>query len=238
MKAFILAAGKGERLRPLTDSLPKPMIPLNGRPLLEYTVEWLRGHGFDDLVINLHHLPDVVKRHFGDGKRFEVRIRYSFEPELLGTSGALAPWRDFFGEGTFLVMYGDNLTNCDLQRPLRLHQAKQALATIVAHEREDVTKSGMVVMGEDDRVQAFREKPAPEEAVSHWVSAGMLLAEPGIFEDIPESGFSDFGRDVFPALLTRGAPVYGYRMTEAIRWADTVEDYRRLQELAAAGQLL
>lgn len=235
---MILAAGKGERLRPLTDALPKPMIPIDGRPLLEYTVEWLRGHGFDELVINLHHRPEVIQRHFEDGTRFGVRIQYSYEPELLGTSGALRPWRDFFGQGTFLVMYGDNLTNCDLQRPLELHRERQAVATILAHEREDVTNSGMVEIQDDGRVSAFREKPRRDEATSRWVSAGILLAEPGIFDDIPTEGASDFGRDVFPALLAHGAPLYAYKMAEPLRWADTLEDYRGLQRLAAAGELL
>lgn len=238
MRAIVLAAGRGDRLRPLTDSIPKPMVPINGRPLLEHTVEWLHGHGFDELVITLHHHPEVIQSHFGDGSRFGVCIRYSYEPELLGTSGALLPCRSLLEDGTFLIMYGDNLTNCDLRRPLRLHREKGAILTMAAFYREDVTKSGMACMEPDGRVTCFREKPSPDEVTSHWVSAGVLFAEPRIYDYIPTSGFSDFGRDIFPALLTHHEPLYADPMPEKVRWADTLKDYQELEALARVGQLL
>ena len=213
------------------------MVPIAGRPLLEHTVVWLRDHGFTDLVLTLHHKPEAIRDHFGDGSRFGVRIQYSLEAELLGTSGALLPVRSFLSDETFLVMYGDNLTNCDLARPLRLHRENDALVTVSVFYREDVTKSGMVCIEPDGRITAFREKPSAEEVTSHYVSAGIVFCEPRIFDYIP-AGFSDFGRDVFPALLAHGEPLYADCMPEKVRWADTLDDYRELQQLAEAGQLL
>lgn len=238
MKAMVLAAGRGERLRPLTDTLPKPMVPIAGRPLLDYTVEWLAKHRFTELAVNLHHCPDVIRGHFGDGAGHGVQIHYYYEPELMGTAGALLPWREFFARGTFLVMYGDNLTNFDLGVLLELHRSKQAVATMAVHYRDDVTKSGMAVMEDDGRLLAYREKPRPEEVTSQWVGAGIILLEPSVFEYIPTAGPSDFGRDVFPALLGAGERFYAHRMSEKLRWADSWEDYQELQRLAAANELL
>src|SRR3972149_4042044 len=177
MKAMVLAAGEGRRLRPLTEQLPKPMVPLAGRPLLEYVVVWLRRYGVKDLVINLHHHPEAIRDHFGDGSAFDVHITYSYEPELLGTAGAINAVAHLFAEETFLIVYGDNVTNCDLARLVAYHRAKGGLSTIALHYREDVTQSGMVVTDDADRVTHFREKPPASEACSNWVNAGILVAE-------------------------------------------------------------
>ncbi|HEX6513889.1 MAG TPA: nucleotidyltransferase family protein [Chloroflexota bacterium] len=238
MKAMILAAGRGERLRPLTDRVPKPMVPIAGRPLLEYTVEWLRGHGCTDLAINLHYRPEVIREHFGDGAAFGVSIHYSLERELLGTAGALLPCRQFFDGDTFLVMYGDNLTNLDLGAFLRAHRDWQALATMAVHHRDDVIHSGMAVVEPDGRLVAYREKPRPEEVTSHWVGAGIILFEPAVFDYIPPDGPSDLSRDVMPALVAANVPLYAYKMCEKLRWADSWQDYQELERLAAAGELL
>lgn len=237
MKALILAAGKGTRLSPITDNLPKPMAPLGGKPLLEYTVRWLQRFGVDDLVINLHHLPDVITDHFGDGAAFGVRISYSREPELLGTAGALRPIAAQFAAGPFMVIYGDNLTRCDLAAFQRLHRDSGSTCSIALHYREDVTQSGMVVLDEADRITSFKEKPSAAEAVSHWVSAGIVMAEPEVLDYVPD-GFSDLARDVFPALLADDRPMYGYRMTEPVWWADSLEDYRRLEASYERGDIV
>ena len=237
MKAMVLAAGEGRRLRPLTEQLPKPMVPLAGRPLLEYVVGWLRRYGVTDLVINLHHHPEAIRDHFGDGSAFDVHITYSYEPELLGTAGAINAVAHLFAEETFLIVYGDNLTNCDLARLVAYHRAKGGLATIALHYREDVTQSGMVVTDDADRVTHFREKPPASEACSHWVNAGILVAEPALLRYIPGSGFSDLSRDVLPAVLADGQKIYGYRMSEDLWWADSLEEYRGLERLLAAGKM-
>jgi mannose-1-phosphate guanylyltransferase len=229
-KAMVLAAGRGTRLRPLTDTVPKCMACVAGKPVLEHNVEWMRKFGVTELIVNLHHMPEAVKDYFGDGERWGVRITYSYEPELLGTAGAVKKVADFF-DAPFLVWYGDNLSTCRLDRLWESHLKKGGLATIALHEREDPTQSGIVGLDEDGRVSRFLEKPRPEQVFSHWVSAGIFVLEPQALEAVPAEGAHDFGRDVFPALLDRGAALYGYRMSEdeGLWWIDTAADLQRVQ---------
>lgn len=230
-KAMILAAGGGTRLRPLTESIPKCMVPLGGKPLLEHTIEWLRQHGVIELVVNLCHLPDVVMNHFGDGSQWGVHITYSLERKPLGTAGGVRNVADFFDD-PFFVWYGDNLSTCDVTRLYAFHHAKGGVATIALHYREDPTASGIVGLDENDRITRFLEKPRPDQVFSHWVSAGILVLEPQVIEAIPSEEASDFGRDVFPALVAQGDSLYGYRMSpgEGLWWIDTPEDLQRVQE--------
>jgi mannose-1-phosphate guanylyltransferase len=229
-KAMILAAGKGTRLRPVTESVSKCMVTVAGKPILEHTILWLKKFGVTDLVINLHHLPEVVMNHFGDGSQWEVRITYSVERELLGTAGAVKNVARFF-DGPFFVWYGDNLSTCRLDWLWEFHKAQQGIATIALHHRDDPTQSGIVGLDEHDRIVRFLEKPRPEQVFSHWVSAGIFILEPQVLEAVPQAGPSDFGRDVLPALLNEGAAISGYRMSEDERlwWVDTTEDLQRVQ---------
>jgi len=224
-KAMLLAAGRGARLRPLTETVSKCMTPIAGKPLLEHNVSALRDYGVTDLVINLHHLPQLVIDHFGDGGRFGIRIKYSIEPELLGTAGGVKKVEQFF-DTPFFVWYGDNLSTCRLDRLWQFHQSKGGIATIALHYREDPTRSGIVGFDENDRVTRFLEKPSPDQVFSHWVNAGILVLEPEVLKAIPNGRAADFGRDVFPALLERGSAIFGYRMTdnEGLWWIDTPED--------------
>jgi len=226
---MFLAAGAGTRLRPLTDHLPKCMAPVHGKPLLEHNLVWARQFGFAEVTINLHFLPDVVPDYFGDGSRWGVKIDYSYEPELLGTAGAVGSLREQFDQ-TFCVWYGDNLSTCRLDRLLARHRACGGAATLALHRRETVTASGMVDFGPDWRIQRFVEKPSPEQVTSHWVNAAIYLLEPVVLEYIPRQGASDFGRQVFPALLAAGAPLVAYCLgeDEALWWIDTPQDYQNL----------
>ena len=236
---MILTAGQGIRLRPLTDSVPKCMVPVAGKPLLEYTIQWLRQHGVVELVINLCHLPDVVMNHFGDGSRWDVHITYSLERESLGTAGGVRNVASFF-DGPFFVWYGDNLSTCDLHRLYRFHRAKGGAATIALYHRQDPTASGIVGLDKQDRITRFLEKPKSEQVFSHWVSAGIFVLEPQVLEAIPSEGAPDFGRDVFPALLARGKPLYGYRMSEkeGLWWIDTLQDLEHVRLEWAKGGIL
>lgn len=229
VKAMVLAAGVGSRLRPYTDTLPKPMIPLAGRPILEHNVALLAGHGVRQIAMNLHHLPDVIRSHFGDGGRWGVSIVYSYEEEPLGTAGGVGRLRDFF-DATFFLLYGDNLVKCRLDRMLALHREKSALATVAMFHREDVTQSGIIGVDGDGRITRFLEKPRPEEVFSHRVNAGVLVLEPAVFGYIPRGGTPDFGRDVLPAMLAAGEPLYGYEMSadEGLWWVDTPADLERV----------
>jgi len=225
---MVLAAGRGIRLRPLTDRLPKCMVPVAGKPLLEHTIEWLRGFGVTEVVINLSHLPDVIRGHLGDGGRWGVRITYSLEAEPLGTAGGVKRAAGFF-DGPFFLWYGDNLSTCNLTRLYETHRAKGGRATMALHWRDDPAQSGIVGLDEDDRVVRFLEKPRPEEVFSRWVSAGIFVLERRVLDFIPEEGVSDFGRDVFPSMLAAAERLYGYRLSgdEGLWWVDTSQDYQR-----------
>jgi mannose-1-phosphate guanylyltransferase len=236
MKAMLLAAGEGTRLRPLTDQVPKPMLPIAGRPVLEHNVRLLARCGIRDLVINLHHAADVIATYFGDGSAWGVSITYSYEPELLGTAGAVAKLGRYF-DSTFLVVYGDNLTACDVRQLEIFHRRKAGIGTVALFHREDPTGSGIAALADDDRIIGFLEKPLPHQIFSHWVNAGLLVLEPEVLNYIPRSLASDFGRDVLPALLAAGRPLYGYRQPEALWWIDTLDDYQHVQTLAEKGNI-
>lgn len=231
-KAMLLAAGQGTRLHPLTKTVPKCMIRIGGKPLLEHTIELLKGYQVTELMINLHHLPEAVTDYFQDGARWGVRIRYSREERLLGTAGAVKKVAAFF-DGPFFVWYGDNLSACRLDRLWDFHRARQAVATIALYHREDPTQSGIVGLDADNRIVRFLEKPRPEQVFSHWVSAGIFALEPQVLEAIPSEGGPDFGRDVFPALLNQGAALYGYPLSqeESLMWVDTPGDLKKTEEL-------
>jgi mannose-1-phosphate guanylyltransferase len=234
-KAILLAAGKGTRLRPLTDALSKCMVEIAGKPILEHNIERLKGYGITDIVINLHYQPESITAHFGDGSRFGVRLTYSFEPELLGTAGAVRKVAALF-DAPFFVWYGDNLSDCRLDRLWQLHVARQGVATIALHQRDDPTQSGIVGFDVNDRIVRFLEKPRADQIFSHWVSAGILALEPRVLDAIAANGPSDFGREVFPALLEHGEALYGYRMAEDehLWWIDAPADYESVQSALGA----
>jgi NDP-sugar pyrophosphorylase family protein len=228
MHAVILAAGEGRRLRPLTEHAPKPMLEVAGKPLLEYNVRLLARYGITDLIINTHYCPESIEKYFGDGRAFGVKIVYSHEPELLGTAGALGPLRKRL-TGAFMVLYGDNLTTCNLRALAEFHQLKHAVATLAVFRRENATAAGILSMDADDRIVRFLEKPGSDEIFSSWVNAGIMVCEPAILQAIP-AGFSDFGKDVIPALVQARQPIYGYRMdenSERLWWIDSPQDYER-----------
>jgi NDP-sugar pyrophosphorylase family protein len=228
MKAMLLAAGEGTRLRPLTNNIPKPMMLVNGKPLLHHVIEHAAHHGIRDFVINLHYRPQTVTEYFGDGTRFGVTISYSYEPTLLGTAGAIKKVKESF-DTTCLLLYGDNLTSCDLTRLCQFHKQSRGAISVALFGRKDVSQSGVAEL-DGDRIVRFIEKPRPNETPSKWVSAGVLVLEPEVFRSIPDHQPSDFGRDIFPALLASGHPIYGYRMgaDEQLWWIDTPQDYQRV----------
>jgi mannose-1-phosphate guanylyltransferase/phosphomannomutase len=206
------------------------MVPVAGKPVLEHNLEWLRHFGIRDLVINLHYLPEYIKAYFGDGADWGVNITYSYEPQLLGTAGAVRKV-DYLFDETFFVWYGDNLSFCNLSRLFSFHRANQSVATIALYYREDPTSSGIVGFDNSGRINTFLEKPSAEQVFSHWVNASIYVLEPQVVEQIvPEKAVS-FERDVFPSLLAAGEPVFGYTLgpDEGLWWIDTPEDLQRTE---------
>src|SRR5450756_515734 len=238
-KAMILAAGSGTRLRPLTDRVPKAMVPVVGKPVLQYAVERLRDSGVREIAINLCHLPRVVMDHFGDGTGWGVKIHYSVEQEALGTAGGVKRAQGLF-DGPFFVWYGDNLSTIDLAGLYRFHRARGGVATMALCHWEYVNASGIVGVDADGRITRFLEKPSPEQVFSHWINAGIYVLEPQVLDAIPPGTCYDFGRDLFPALLDRGDPLYGYQMSEGERlWLIDTPGYleRVERELSARAGL-
>ena len=238
MKAMILAAGRGTRLLPLTSNCPKPMVPIAGRPLLEYSIRLLAQHGFDELALNLHHLPQTIRDYFGDGRKWDVKLTYSYEEDLLGTAGAVRNLADFFDQ-RFLVYYGDHLSNADLTSLWKFHERADALATIGLIWKEDPSASGIVELDASQRVQRFIEKPGANQTFANYlVNAGIYVLEPEIMQWIQTPPPRDFGYDVFPALLAAQRPVYGHRLEGQLLSTDTLERFRHTQQQVADRQFI
>jgi mannose-1-phosphate guanylyltransferase len=231
MKALILAAGEGTRLRPLTLTRPKPMVPIGDRPLLAITVDQLRSRGITNLAINLHYHPETITDYFGDGADFGVHITYSHEPALLGTAGAAKQLQPFLDE-TFVVVYGDVLTNLDYGRLIRFHRDARALLTLSLYHVDNPTEVGLVALDDVGRLTRFLEKPRPEDVFSDLANSGILVCEPAILSSIPPATFYDFGHHLLPQLLGAGQPVYGLPVAEDEYLIDigTPEKYQRVQE--------
>lgn len=228
MKAVLLAAGKGTRLRPLTDEMPKVMIPIAGKPILEHHVEHLAGAGIREIFINLHHLSERITSHFGDGQKWGVRIRYSFEPDIMGTAGAVKKLEAELRGAPFLVVYGDNFSEFDFADFISCSEKAGGLGTLAVFEKEDVAGSGVADIGSGGRIVRFLEKPAPNEVMSHWVNAGIYRLSDDILDAIP-LGYSDFGHDIFPEAVKCGKKLFAYRSKEPV-WA--IDNLELLAELS------
>jgi len=228
--AVILSAGLGTRLRPLTETCPKPMIPVAGVPLLERTVRHLAAHGFTRICVNLHHLPQVVREAFGDGSALGVRMFYSEEPELLGTAGALNAFRAQLRD-PFLVWYGDVLSEFDLTAMKEFHASKRGMATVGLYHVDNPTQCGLVDMDRSGRITRFVEKPPV--AFTDLANAGVYICEPEVLGFIPPRGFCDFGADVFPAMLEAGAPLHGYAIEAPLIDIGSPEKLARANALLA-----
>lgn len=216
----------GSRLEPLTYTVPKPMVPVVNRPVMEYIVQLLKSHGVSDVVANLYYLPEVIHKYFDDGQKFGINMHYSREKELLGTAGGVKNNQRFLDE-TFVVISGDALTDIDLTALYNYHKEKKALATIALKEVADVSRFGVVAVDERGKILRFQEKPRPEEAISNLANTGIYMFEPEVFDYIPAGTFSDFGRDIFPLLAERELPFYGFNA--GCYWSDigTIESYTR-----------
>lgn len=208
MKAVIMAGGEGTRLRPLTSNVPKPMLPLANRPMMEHIVNLLREHGVDEIVVTVAYLANTIRTYFGDGSEFGVRMVYATEEHPLGTAGSVRNAMDELDE-RFLVISGDVLTDLDLGAILAYHEEKQALATIGLVAVEDPLEFGIVITNPDGRIARFLEKPSWGEVFSDTINTGVFVLEPRIFDYIPADRPVDFSSEVFPALLAADEPIFG-----------------------------
>ncbi|MGH2880238.1 MAG: sugar phosphate nucleotidyltransferase [Solirubrobacteraceae bacterium] len=231
MRAMVLAAGLGTRLRPLTYEITKPMVPVLDRPVMEHILDLLDRHGFEQVIANLHYFPDSIKEYFGE------RVSYRFEPELLGTAGGVRACSDFFGDDAFLVISGDALTDIDLTAFVARHRQAGGVATLAVKKVADTREYGVVLHDREGRITGFQEKPAAEEALSDLGNCGIYLFEPQIFDYFPERPFVDWAQDVFPTLLANDIPFHIHEVGEYWNDVGSLAELRQGTFDALAGEL-
>jgi mannose-1-phosphate guanylyltransferase/phosphomannomutase len=236
LKAVLMGGGQGSRLRPLTCHLPKPMVPICNKPVMEYCLELLQRHKVTHVYATLHYLADEVIAHFGNGSDFGLRMHYSVEQEPMGTAGSVHLLKDSL-DSTFFVISGDSLTDFDLQAALKYHQKQNAKATLVLTRVPNPLEFGVVVTDEDGAVQRFLEKPTWGEVFSDTVNTGIYILEPEVLDLIPKGQSFDFSQDLFPIMLAQKMPLYGY-VADGY-WCDvgTLEKYQEAHQDMMAGRV-
>jgi mannose-1-phosphate guanylyltransferase/phosphomannomutase len=229
MKAMLLAAGAGTRLRPLTYQVPKPLIPVANRPVIHYVLENLARHGIKEIIVNLFAHADQIRSYCGDGSRWGLKIQYSHEPILLGTAGGVKKVEAFFKDGPFFVMSGDGLSDINLSEMLAFHKKKRALATMAVKAIDSRFEYGVTLAGKTGRIESFLEKPSWGDIFSNTVNTGIYLFEFEALKYIPKNKVYDFGHNLWPKLLKLKKPIYAYDLKSY--WTDVgnLAEYRKSQ---------
>lgn len=246
MRAMVLAAGLGTRLRPITFDMPKPMVPVLNRPVMEHILRLLAKHGFEETIANLYWFPDLIESHFGDGSGCGVKLSYSREDALLGTSGGVRNVADFLGDD-FLVISGDALTDIDLTAMRAFHESHDGIATLATKRVEDTTQFGVAITDAEGRIGGFQEKPQPSEALSDLANCGIYMFRKEIFDFFPApgaskaakpgdpDGFADWAMDVFPRLLESDVPFYSHEIDAYWNDVGNLEELRESTYDALSG---
>lgn len=229
IKAFVMAAGAGTRLRPLTYETPKPMVPVVNRPVIHHVLDNLLRHGIKEVAVNLYAHADQIRGYCGDGSRWSLNIRYSQETKLLGTAGAIKRMEGFLEDGPFFVMSGDGISDIDLTDMLAFHRRRKSLATMAVKSVDSRFDYGVTMTGSGGRIKGFLEKPRWSDVFSNKVNTGIYLFEPEILRHIPRAAFYDFGKQVWPKLLKLRKPIFAYECKDY--WTDigNLHEYRRCQ---------
>ena len=219
-RAMILAAGRGTRLAPLTTTTPKPLVPVAGRPFIEHILAFLHAGGVREVVVNLHHLGHLIEQHLGDGARFGVRIRYSWEDPILDTGGGIKHAQALLAGAPFVVVNGDSLLEQRLADVIDFHRARRALATIAVRQVADPARWGIVELDADDRVRRIAGLPptVPTVPLRPFMFPGLHVLEPGIFEWMEPDAAYSVTRVTYPRLLAADAPIHGF--VTGARWVN------------------
>ncbi|MBX3117846.1 MAG: NTP transferase domain-containing protein [Fimbriimonadaceae bacterium] len=237
MKAVVMAGGEGSRLRPMTINRPKPLVPVCNRPIMEHICHLLKQHGINEIVATLHYMADEIQNYFGDGSEFGLNMTYSIEDTPLGTAGSVKKAENQLRDGTFVIISGDALTDCNLTKAIQYHKDKGSAATLVLSRVANPLEFGVVITDEEGRVERFLEKPSWSEVFSDTVNTGIYILEPEVFDRMEPGIQYDWSQDIFPAMLREGAPIYGYVMERY--WTDvgSLTQYREAQEHLLSGMV-
>lgn len=237
MKGVIMAGGQGTRLRPLTSNQPKPMLPVANLPIMEHIINLLRRHGITEQIATVQFLSSVIRSYFGNGEDLGVQLTYATEETPLGTAGSVKNAEDELRDETFLAIVGDALTDIDLSKLVAFHHEKGAVATLCLVSVPNPLEFGIVITREDGSVERFLEKPNWGQVFSDTINTGIYVLEPEVFEFVPEGGVFDFSEDLFPLLLDKGLPLYGY-LADGY-WCDVgnVEGYLAVQRDVLDGKV-
>lgn len=238
-RAFIMAAGFGTRLEPLTLAVPKPMVPIANIPIMQHNLRLLGKWGIKDICANIHYFPEQIENYFGDGSQFGVNLSYSYEEKLLGTAGGVKKMADLVGgvKDAFVVLSADALTDINISELLGFHKKKKALVTIALSSVLDTSQFGVVVLGNDGKVTEFQEKPLPGKALSCLANTGIYVFDPDILKMIPAGEFHDFGKELFPKMVSEKHAVYGYQLKSY--WSDigSIDQYLGANSDAMLGKI-
>jgi NDP-sugar pyrophosphorylase family protein len=235
MKAMILAAGFGTRLRPLTNNTPKPLLPVGDRPLIHYNLMLLKKYGITEVAINLHYHGQKIRDVLKDGRELGMRILYSDEPEILGTGGGIKKVSHFLSDGTFLLINGDILADINLDKVVEFHRLKKAAATMVLREDPDTESYGKIELDAKNRIRRFLGQPVWHgEKLAAYMFTGIHILEPRIFEFIPSQGFCPV-TDAYLSMLKTGERLFGYLMKSYWRDLGTPESYERAKSEIVKG---
>jgi NDP-sugar pyrophosphorylase family protein len=241
MKALVLAAGKGERLRPLTETVPKPMLELGGRPLIHYPLMMLKRAGITEVAVNVHHLAERIQAGLGDGHTLGLKITYAPEKRLLGTGGPLCGLRDFFGAEPFVVANADTMMDLDLPSMIGLHRSRGAIATFALFRPANMNAYSHLEIDRDGRLRrmrlligrdgGFEDFPpgTPLTTVEPYMFCGLYICDPRVYEMMPPAGPFSSMKDLFAPMLLRGLPMYGYVHRGFFRTVDDLATYENLQ---------
>jgi mannose-1-phosphate guanylyltransferase/phosphomannomutase len=228
MRAVILAGGRGTRLLPLTEKLPKPLVPLLNKPVMEYSIELLKEHGITEIIITVQYLSEKISNYFGDGSQWGVQITYIAEHTPLGTAGSVKNAEHLLDE-PFLVISGDALTDFDLMKGVDFHLQKHSLLTIFMKEVKKPNKFGIIQTDEEGHVRKFLEKPLKDQEFSKVVNTGIYVVDPFVLCMMEKEKEYDFSKDIFPKLIKTGMSLYGYQANGYWKDIGSHEDYRQAQ---------
>lgn len=236
MKTFILSAGLGTRLRPITNKIPKVLVKIGNKPVLEHLILLCKKQGIKDIIINLHHFPEKIKKYFGHGQKLGVNIIYSYEPKIMGGAGALKKVEKYLDK-SFMVMNGDVITNLNLTRLINFHKKKAGICTFIVHKSDHPYDSDLVDVDDNWQVTKFIGKPKPDQKFKNLTKSGTHIFEPEVLKYIPKKKEYSLEGKLLPNLIKRGLPVFAYYTEEYSHDMGTHERLARVRKDYQEGKI-